>query len=75
MDHYILMDQSILMEIIEAEFLDITVAHLQFWNNTKRQEYNYDASYVEMFDKKARETSSRQRRSGIENILQVLVID
>ena len=63
------------MEIIEAEFLDITKSHLHFWNDTKKQQYKYDALSAKKFGEAALGKTSRQKRSGIEKVLQVSIID
>ena len=75
MDQYHLQTSSALVERVESEFLDITRTHLKFWKDVKEQQNKEDKLFMQNSDGDVQEKTLREKRSGIENILQVSVTD
>jgi hypothetical protein len=73
MYQYQLVRSSSLYKQIEAEFVDITENHLEYWSDNKNQLYEIDALYASTFHKTRNKDLYRPKRSGIEKILQVII--
>lgn len=72
MNQYSISNSSSLHKAIEADFIDITRKHLEYWNG-KFDRSDYEKLYAQpIFSEAAYLTpQSRLKRSGIQKILQV----
>ena len=75
MDQYHLHSPTALVEKVEAEFIHITRTHLKFWKDVKEKQNREGELFMQKSDGDVQEKTLREKRSGIENILQVSVTD
>ena len=73
MNHHQTLMSSSLRDAIEADFLDISRKHLQFWNeNIHLLDKDRLSSQSTSYEKNYFNHQFRSKRSGLQKILQVL---